>query len=121
MKFLVDVCAESRPLRRALLAAGHDVLFASERFADAKDEVLLEFAWSEGRVLITEDNGFGALVFLQRLPHAGIVRLVGMTPEERADAMGTLIERHAEAMLESAIVVVTRERIRIRTPDLNPP
>lgn len=116
MKFLVDVCAESRPLRKALPAAGHDVLFASERFADATDEALLALAWSETRVVITEDNDFGTLVFLRRLPHAGIVRLVGMTPQERADAMCTLIERHAEAMQGAAIVVATRDRIRIRTP-----
>lgn len=117
MKFLVDVCADSRPLRSALLAAGHDVLFASEHFADAADEALLALAWTEGRVLITEDNDFGALVFLRGLPHAGIVRLVETTAAERADAIHTLIEQHADAMEHGAIVVVTRERIRIRLPE----
>ena len=58
------------------------MLFASERFADAADEALLALAWREGRVLITEDNDFGALVFLRGLPHAGIVRLVGIDESE---------------------------------------
>ena len=66
-------------------------------------------------MLVTEDKDFGELVFLRGLPHPGIVRLVEMTPMERADAMRTLIERHADAMLEGAIIVVTENRVRIRS------
>ena len=121
MRFLVDVCAESRPLRKALLDAGHDVHFARDDLATATDDVLLALARKERRVLITEDNDFGALVFLRGLPHAGIVRLVGMTPNERAHAMLRLIEQHAQAMHDGAIIVVTRERVRIRSADVSQP
>lgn len=72
-------------------------------------------------MVITEDNDFGALVFLRGLSHAGIVRLVGMTPEQRADAMLALIEQHAQAMRDGAIVVVTRDRVRVRSPDMDQP
>ena len=51
------------------------------------DEALLALAREESRVLITEDKDFGELVFLRGLPHPGIVRLVEMTPMQRADAM----------------------------------
>ena len=115
MKFLVDVCAESAPLRRALLDLGHDVLSAREQCPHASDEALLALARSENRVLITEDKDFGELVFLRGLPHPCIVRLVGMTSVERAEAMRALIERHATAMREGAIVVVTGRRVRIRS------
>ena len=98
MKFLLDVCADSRPLRAALAHLGHDVLSARERFPNASDEALLALAREENRVLVTEDKDFGELVFLRGLPHPGIVRLVEMTPRERAEAMRTLIERHADNM-----------------------
>ena len=114
MKFLLDVCATSRALHAALTELGHDVLSAHDLFPHASDETLLAFAEEEKRILITEDKDFGELVFLRGLPHPGIVRLVEMTPMERADAMRFLIERHADAMHDGAIIVVTRKRVRIR-------
>ncbi len=115
MKFLLDVCADSRPLRAVLGDLGHDVLYARERCPHASDEALLALAREENRVLITEDKDFGELVFLRGLAHPGIVRLVEMTPAERADAMRTLIEDHADALLDGAIIVVTENRVRIRS------
>ncbi len=114
MKFLLDVCADSRPLRAALVDLGHDVVSARERCPHASDEALLALALGENRVLITEDKDFGELVFLVGRPHAGIVRLVEMTPAERADAMRGLIETHVDAMREGAVIVVTESRVRIR-------
>ena len=69
---------------------------------------------SEERVLITEDKDFGELVFLRGQPHPAIVRLVEMTPLERAAAMRNLIEHHGDAMREGAIIVDTGTRVRIR-------
>ena len=117
MKFLLDVCADSRPLRSALADLGHDVLSARQRLPHASDEALLTLASDENRVLITEDKDFGELVFLRGLPHPSIVRLVEMTPMERADAMRFLIEHHADAMRDGAIIVVTENRVRIRSAD----
>lgn len=117
MKFLLDVCADSRRLRSALADLGHDILSARERFAHASDEALLALASDENRVLITEDKDFGELVFLRGLPHPSIVRLVEMTPTERADAMRFLIEHHVDAMRDGAIIVVTENRVRIRSAD----
>ena len=62
MKFLLDVCADSRLLRAALTYLGHDVLSARERFANASDEALLALAREAHRVLVTENKDFGELV-----------------------------------------------------------
>ncbi len=41
MKFLIDECAESVPLRRALLELGHDVLSVRDQCPQAIDDSLL--------------------------------------------------------------------------------
>ena len=61
MKFLIDVCAASRPLLTTLADLGRDVLSARDRFPQASDEALLALAREEGRVLITEDKDFESL------------------------------------------------------------
>ena len=114
MKFLVDVFAASRILRRTTKRLGHDVLSVRDVHASAADDALLSIAYREGRVLITEDKDFGELVFRRGLPHPSIVRLVEMTPTERADAIRMLIECHADAMCEGAIIVVRGAHVRIR-------
>ena len=115
MKFLLDLCAASRTLHKSLIDLGHDVLSARDGYSRATDETLLALAYEERRVLVTEDKDFGELVFLRRLPHPCIVRLVEMQVTEKVDAMRDLIERHGDAMREGAIIVVTRTRVRIRS------
>ena len=117
MKFLLDACAASRTLRNTLSALGHDVRSARGELARASDEALLALAYEERRVLVTEDKDFGELVFLRRLPHPCVVRLVELRVVEQADAVRGLIERHGHALRAGAIVVVTRRRVRIRMTD----
>ena len=80
---------------------------------------MLDLAYREERVLITEDKDFGELVFSLRLPHPCIVRLDGLTAAEEAAAIGNLIERHGAAMQQGAIIVVTGNRVRVRSA-MNP-
>ena len=114
MKFLLDVCAASRSMHSMLTGAGHDVLSALEASPKATDEELLALATAEQRIIITEDKDFGELVFVRRLPHPCIVRIVEMTVAEKVVAIRELIESHLDAMHEGALIVVTRNRVRIR-------
>ena len=114
MKFLLDACASSRTLHKTLIDLGHDVLSARDGYGTVSDEALLALAYREDRVLVTEDKDFGELVFLRRLPHSCIVRLIGLTVAEKAEAMRDLIERHGDEMRERAIIVITDKRVRIR-------
>ena len=66
-------------------------------------------------MLVTEDKDFGELVFLRRLPHPCIVRLVGLRVTQQAEAPRDLIARHSTSMSEGAIIVVTPSRVRIRS------
>ncbi len=114
MKFLLDVCVSSRSLEASLAGQGHDVLSALAVDPRAGDERLMELALQDDRVLVTEDKDFGELVFVRRLPHGPIVRLVELTVDEQVSGMAELLERHAPDLAEPVMVTVTRGRIRIR-------
>src|ERR687885_251893 len=103
MKFLLDVCASSRALRTFLANLGHDVCLALDIDPCSPDEALLDLAWQEERILVTEDKDFGELVFVRRLPHRTIIRFIDMRVEEKVVAMRALLERHADAMRAGAI------------------
>ena len=111
---MLDVCAASRSMQTTLTALGHDVLSAAEHAPQATDEELLALALVEERILITEDKDFGELVFVRRLPHTCIIRFSAMPVAEKVAAMRQLIESEAETMHQGNIIVVTRNRVRIR-------
>lgn len=114
MRFLLDVRVASGALRKSLVEGDHDVLSARDGYARASDEALLAVAHRERRVLVTADKDFGELVFLLRLPHPCIVRLVGLSVSEHPEALRQLINAHGAFMRESALIVVTPKRVRIR-------
>lgn len=114
MRFLLDVCAASRSLQAMLRSEGHDVLSAVDVDPTATDAELMDLAREQRRVIITEDKDFGELVFVRRRPHAGIIRFTNLTVEEKVDAMRELLDQHPTAIDEQCIVVVTRNRVRIR-------
>ena len=115
MRFLLDVCVSSRAMHRLLVCLGHDVVSAQDMDPQAADEALLALALRDQRVLITEDKDFGELVFVRRLPHPCIIRFADMRVGEKVAAMRELLDRHPDAMGERALIVVTRERVRVRT------
>lgn len=114
MKFLLDVCVSSRSLHTILADLGHDVLLALDVDPSAPDEALPALALRERRVLVTEDKDFGELVFVHRLPHPSIVRFVEMPVEDQVAAMQELLDRYPAEMQKGALIVVTRDRIRVR-------
>ena len=114
MKFLLDVCVSSRSLEAFLVGRGHDVLSAMTIDPRASDDRLLALALEDQRVLVTEDKDFGELVFVRRLLHGPIVRLVELTVDEQVNGMAELLEYHAGVLTGAVLVTLTRNRIRIR-------
>jgi len=82
MKFLLDVCCSSRSLRAFLNHLGHDVHTVGDDDPTASDDAVLAQAFRDGRIVLTADKDFGEIVFVQRRPHAGIVRFLDMPVEE---------------------------------------
>jgi uncharacterized protein with PIN domain len=120
VRFLADENLHA-DLVKWLRLGGHDVLYAAELLSGEPDEVLLEIARREERILITDDKDFGQLVFHRRLVSQGILlmRLSSPRIEERlrrvADVWTTL-----EPHLKGRFVVIGDRKVRIRPLKLAP-
>jgi predicted nuclease of predicted toxin-antitoxin system len=113
LRFLADESCDYS-IVRSLKAAGYDVLAVSEYSTRSIDRELIEQAYREQRVLITEDKDFGWLVFVSRADSAGVIliRFSGNARRELADLVVKLINEHAEE-LTGAFVVIQPGHIRI--------
>lgn len=107
MRFLADECC-SATLVEALREDGHDVLFMIEHDPGASDARVLQRAFDENRLLLTEDKDFGELVYRLRRPARGVV-LLRFAPSERKRKL---------PRLEDAFVVLEADKTRFRP--LNP-
>lgn len=115
MRFLVDRCA-GRRLAMWLRSQGHDVLESRELGQDPGDLALLEYAATNGRILVTIDTDFGELVYVGNAPHAGLVRLPDTPAERRIALLAEVLDRHRQALEAQAIITIRRGRIRISYP-----
>lgn len=115
MRFLVDRCA-GRRLAEWIRSQGHDVLESPELGPDPGDRTLLARAAAEGRILVTIDTDFGELVYVEEVPHAGLVRLPDVPAEQRIALMAEVFERHQPALETQAIITIRSGRIRISRP-----
>ena len=61
------------------------------------DDLILEKARLENRILVTSDKDFGEKVFRERRPHSGVIllRLRDETNAAKIKAVRTLLENHA--------------------------
>jgi predicted nuclease of predicted toxin-antitoxin system len=82
VRYYADECFDHRVLR-ALHDAGADVRSAAEAASGAKDPDVLSAARADDRILLTQDKGFGALVFQFGYASSGVVlaRIEGLEGE----------------------------------------
>jgi predicted nuclease of predicted toxin-antitoxin system len=112
VKFLVDRCA-GRRLAEWLGSAGHDVLESRQLGPDPGDLALLQRAAREQRILITIDTDFGALIFMGKESHCGLVRLPDVPAEKRIAIFGEILARHTSDLDAGAVITVRGNRIRV--------
>ncbi|MFO0698116.1 MAG: DUF5615 family PIN-like protein [Nitrospira sp.] len=62
MRFLADESCDFSVVR-ALRAARYDVLAVTELMPDSDDAVVMDLAFRQERILLTEDKDFGQLVY----------------------------------------------------------
>jgi predicted nuclease of predicted toxin-antitoxin system len=116
VRWLVDECVAPQ-LVANLRALGHDVVFALEQYRSEPDTLLLGIAASERRILLTEDNDFGELIFRKSgqfdVPGLVLLRLSSERSLEKWERLLDVITEHGER-LPGHFVVVGEARVRFR-------
>lgn len=116
MSFLLDENVDL-PLADYLNERGHDATAVARDYARSiKDDEVLEIARAEGRILITNDKDFGALIYQQQLEHAGVIffRLRDESIPAKIARLEEVLADYADALADGAYIVVTDRRIRVR-------
>lgn len=98
----------------AVRGGGHDVVSAADWVENPSDEDILARAANEGRVLVTLDKDFGELAVVRRLPHAGILRLVGFRVSDQGPKIVEILDGYGSDLADGAIVTVEPGRVRVR-------
>ena len=117
MKLLVDN-ALSPLVARQLTEAGYEALHVRDvGLSSASDAEILAFAEKEDRILISADTDFGTLLTLRRKAKPSFILLRGdieRRPELQAAALIRELPALEEHLAAGAIVVITKNRIRMR-------
>jgi predicted nuclease of predicted toxin-antitoxin system len=116
MRFLIDMPL-SPALALWLRQQGHDAVHAGEiGLHGASDGVILECARGEGRVVLTADLDYPRLLALTQAEQPGLILFRGGDYNEREciERLAQVFEKVLPQVLENSIVVVERNRIRLR-------
>ena len=124
MRFLLDenvsyrVCAHPK-------AAGHDAVHVGEiGLASTDDQVILERARGEERILVSADHDFVQILFASgdSWPSVVLVREVDALPSAGLAALllAALPGQLTELLLAGAIATLTPDRVRVRPLPLRP-
>jgi predicted nuclease of predicted toxin-antitoxin system len=117
VKFLIDQNRSPR-LAQLLCDAGHDAVHTLEMGLEAaEDDELLAVADEQGRVVITGDTDFGALLALTRRRSPSVIlfraRSMPRALNQAAIVLANLNDL-GDDLRQGAVVVVTDDRIRVR-------
>lgn len=115
MRFLLDqdVYASTG---RFLVELGHDVLRVVQiGLSQASDRKVLTAAQEQGRILITRDRDFGALVFVNALG-AGVLylRMLPSTQESVHNELARVLQAYSAEELKRAFVAIEPDGHRFR-------
>ena len=113
MRFLVDECT-GPAVARWLRQRHHDVFSVYEEARGATDDWVLQKAYAENRILVTNDKDFGELVFRLKKPHKGVVllRLEDERAANKIAAIERLLASYADRLADR-FTVVTESTVRI--------
>jgi predicted nuclease of predicted toxin-antitoxin system len=115
MRFLLDQDVYAATAQ-FLARMGHDVAHVGQiGLAQANDEDLLVTAEAQGRVFITRDRDFGALVFVKKLGSGVLyLRILPSTRDSVHAELARVLGSYSEEELKKAFVVVEAAGHRFR-------
>lgn len=97
---------------------GYEVFSVFDEARGAGDVEIIEKAFREVRILITNDKDFGEKVFKERRRHRGVIllRLEDERPANEIEVLRRLLESYGERLSDN-FVVATEDQVRFsRTP-----
>jgi predicted nuclease of predicted toxin-antitoxin system len=106
-----------------LVQQGHDAVHAVDvGLAGAADEVILERARREQRVVVTADLDYPRLLALTRAEGPGLILFRGgnYSEQEAVDRLRRTLETIPDEELPNSIIVIEKGRIRRRRLPLEP-
>lgn len=116
IKFLIDN-ALSPMLAERLRELGYDATHVREHgMYAASDEVIFAWAVREERVIVSADTDFGTLLALrnERKPSVILFRRDWHVPQRQLAAIVANLPQLEEMLLEGAVVIFDRQRLRTR-------
>ena len=112
MRFLVDECT-GPGVGRWLREKGHEVFSVYEESRGIDDDAIIQRAYAEDWILITNDKDFGEKVYREKYQHRGIIllRLEDDRVVNKIRALQRVLDNYADRV-EDRFVVVTDKTIR---------
>jgi len=110
MRFLVDEC--TGPAVAAYLRGEHHNVFSVyEEARGLSDTAIIQKAYSENWILITNDKGFGEKVYRERYPHHGVIflRLADERAIKKIETLKHLLATYADRLPDQFIVVSEKQ------------
>ena len=116
MRWLLD---QGLPLRSAelLKSAGEDAIHVSEiGMAKTADELILQHASNEDRVVVTLDADFHAILALSGDAGPSVIRIrvEGLTAKPATDMILMIGEKFKSHLLDGCVISCTMEAVRLR-------
>ena len=103
-----------------LQAYGHEVFSVYQQARGIDDDTIIQKAFDENWILITNDKDFGEKVYREKRPHRGVVflRLKDERASNKIEVLRRLLETYADRLPDS-FAVVSEAQVRFAT--LNTP
>ena len=117
MRFLVDN-ALSPAIAEGLRHAGHDARHVREyEMQESTDEEVFIRAAQEGRILISADTDFGALLALREETRPSLILFLqssGRHPQAQLELLFSVLPKVADELQRGCVAVLEEGRVRVR-------
>ena len=112
MRFLVDECT-GPAVAKWLRNNNHEVYSVFDQARGTDDDTIIQKAFEENWILLTNDKDFGEKVFRDSRLHRGVI-LLRLEDERSASKIGVLSDllRNYQYRLKDSFVVVTETQVR---------